>query len=143
MKEAQVVRGIVEHFRKALPAAAVLKHADRVTRGIPDLSFTYGGNTLWCEVKRLSPNETRSGFREKVEPLQLALARHLEAQGACLYFISFIDGEERASVMRPHQVARLREAERFDLDILAEYAKFTGGREAALRFLQSIVEVKR
>lgn len=52
MTEAQLTKKLIDYVRKELPQAVVFKHNDRVTTGIPDLSITCGGRTLWVEVKR-------------------------------------------------------------------------------------------
>lgn len=42
-----------EFVTSRLPGVVALKHCDRFTGGIPDLSFTHGRHTVWVEDKRI------------------------------------------------------------------------------------------
>jgi hypothetical protein len=106
MKEADVVAKIHDELKKQLPRAVYLKLNDMSTTGIPDLALTYGGRTLFVEVKYLRADEARPGLKKHFSPLQLATCRLLEQQGRCQYFIACDDAMGRwGLIIRPHQVA--------------------------------------
>lgn len=67
MTETQFCRKLTHALRERLgPGHVVLKHADGYTAGIPDISITWGRDTLWIEVKLASNPKL-------FEPLQLAM----------------------------------------------------------------------
>jgi hypothetical protein len=51
--EATIKGDLVKKLRKRLPWAITLRHEDRFTAGVPDISITNGKyrSTLWLEVK--------------------------------------------------------------------------------------------
>jgi len=51
MLEGEFTRRLKPEIEKRMKQAVVWKHSDRFTRGIPDLSVTWGSSTLWIEVK--------------------------------------------------------------------------------------------
>jgi len=69
MKESDCKAALVKILRGCLPAAdsRVYRHEDAWTGGIPDISITFMGKTLWVEVKL-----DRPGRRGKVTELQRA-----------------------------------------------------------------------
>ena len=64
MTEAALKGDLVKRFRTRLPAAVILRHEDRFTHGIPDISITYGKRTIWLEVKLADPNFTSKGIQD-------------------------------------------------------------------------------
>lgn len=72
MIETQFTSKLVKALREGLgPDAIIFKHADGFTAGIPDITVTYRGYTMWIEAK-LANNP------KIFEPLQLALLRKLD-----------------------------------------------------------------
>ena len=72
MTETQFTGKLVRALRKCLePNYIVWKHADGYTAGIPDISISWGRDTLWIEVK-LANNP------KFFEPLQMAILRKLD-----------------------------------------------------------------
>lgn len=108
MREVDIVKKLRE---KLPPQAVVIKHADQSTHGIPDLAVTYGGRTTYIEVKLLETHETISGFRKKIDPLQLAFCHRLQHQGRCVYFIA--TKAKRAAIISPDSVANIRNNSKF------------------------------
>jgi hypothetical protein len=51
MTEGTITQDLLGYLKKYLPGAVVLKHCDRFTTGIPDLSVSFKGNTFWFECK--------------------------------------------------------------------------------------------
>lgn len=51
MTEKTLTNALLKTLRKELPEAVIFKHADQVTAGIPDISVTYEGITIWFELK--------------------------------------------------------------------------------------------
>ncbi len=91
MTEAKIVRKIVAHLRASLPGAVVFKHADLVTAGVPDISVTFRGKTVWLEVKLLTGCETRSSLSRHFNRLQLATMRLLQKQCLVYYLTAYPD----------------------------------------------------
>jgi hypothetical protein len=79
--EAQLTAALVRTFREHLPRAVVFKHCDRMTAGIPDVSVTYGGLTVWLEVKLAAP-------AARSRDQQVRTCANLDRQGAC-YFVVY------------------------------------------------------
>lgn len=75
MRESDCKAALVKILRGSLPAAdsRVYRHEDAWTGGIPDISITFMGKTLWVEVKL-----DRPGRRGKVTELQRASLRALK-----------------------------------------------------------------
>ena len=51
MTEANLSKNLVLALKKRMPGSVVFKHNDRITAGIPDISVTWRGRTVWIEVK--------------------------------------------------------------------------------------------
>ena len=51
MNERSVAQACVNHLRQALRGAVVIKHADKTTASIPDVSVTALCTTWWLELK--------------------------------------------------------------------------------------------
>jgi hypothetical protein len=52
MNEAQLTQKFVRELRQDHPSWVIWKHNDRLSSGIPDLSITRNGRTVWLEVKK-------------------------------------------------------------------------------------------
>lgn len=81
-KEADFTRELLDLIRERFPRLAVLKHADRFTKGIPDASISNRNHqTIWLEIKRFTnPKQMTSKPRSWVDNLvQLDLAVRLGA----------------------------------------------------------------
>lgn len=48
---------LMETLEAGLPKSRVIKHSDRFTSGIPDVSCSWRHATSWLEIKRLKPTE--------------------------------------------------------------------------------------
>lgn len=70
MTEAQLTYRLTRMLRLRLPQATVFKHADGFTAGMPDVSISWEGHTVWVEVKLLNN-------KKLFEPLQLETLRRL------------------------------------------------------------------
>lgn len=55
MKEKDLVRHLQKALEEAMPGCVIFKIADTITSGIPDLAITWGGSTIWLEVKYANP----------------------------------------------------------------------------------------
>ena len=91
--ERQYVRELRKILAVDLENAVILKHADQVTSGIPDLSVTWNGSTFWIEVKR--------GSTIKARGIQVFTAARLAKQGHC-FFVLY--SEDSTSIFTPEQV---------------------------------------
>ena len=92
--ERQYTRELKKVLAVDLENAVILKHADQVTSGIPDLSVTWNKlPTFWIEVKR--------GLTIKARGIQVFTAIRLAKQGHC-FFVLY--GEDSTSIFTPEQV---------------------------------------
>ena len=82
MKESTLQHDLAQHLRANFPGAVVLVHADRYTAGIPDMSVTYHGFTLWLEIKHVTPDKLLN-----TTDIQRQTCIDLAAHGDCLYVI--------------------------------------------------------
>lgn len=91
MNENELKRNLVEAIKETLPGATVLPHQDVRTNGIPDLSITWKGRTVWVEVKYDRP-KTKS----KLEAIQLVMLKRLG--GILVTYVQERDGSKRIEV---------------------------------------------
>ena len=76
MTENQLLSSCLKLLRSQLPGAEIIKHADPMTSGIPDVSVTWHGKTSWWEFKQ----------GEKIKwsnALQQLTCRRLASAGNC------------------------------------------------------------
>ena len=111
MNEAVIVGNIIQHLTVALGRRAViLKHNDRVTAGVPDISVTCGGRTTWLEVKLLRDwDEPLGALKKKFNALQLATMRLLAENGRALYVVAYRDhvGQKMLGLYPPQYVVNV------------------------------------
>jgi hypothetical protein len=62
-REAEYKSSLMRELRATLKCVA-LRHEDRFTSGIPDISVTMGGRTSWWEAKHAQPSITSEGIQE-------------------------------------------------------------------------------
>lgn len=97
VNEASLKGDLVRELRASLPGAVVLRHEDKITSGIPDISVTLGRVTTWLEVKLAAPSFSSKG-------IQALTCRRLARQGSCLYVI-YGPGEQ-TTVCHPEHLER-------------------------------------
>jgi hypothetical protein len=78
--EASLKRGLVAAIKDAMPGAVVFRHEDKFTGGIPDLSVTWNGRTVWIEVKRAG---------EPVTALQRVTLARIRAQRVPAFLLRY------------------------------------------------------
>jgi len=86
-----------------------IKHADKSTIGVPDLSLSKNGFTVWIEVKLLKyakpPQEIR--LASKLQPAaQMICLNRLQKQSKAIYFF-FVNDRNTCFVMLPEKVYEL------------------------------------
>lgn len=80
MTEAELKDRLVEYLRNTIPRAIVFRHEDKNTAGIPDITITLRGRTLWLEVKFANPDIRGRG-------LQKLTCLRLSREGYCWFLI--------------------------------------------------------
>ena len=124
MKESDCKSALCKVLRAALPPAdsRVYRHEDAWTGGIPDISITFMGKTLWVEVKL-----DRPGRRGKVTELQRA---SLKALGGLLLTFEEEPGEWRfgARIETADGEALIRFASDLKADVYRQVRTFLLGR---------------
>ena len=70
----------MEEIKRQLPTAVAIRHEDRYTHGIPDLSLSLRGRTTWWEIKYADPACITKGVQQH-------LCQRLDAENFCRYII--------------------------------------------------------
>jgi hypothetical protein len=100
MNELYHVPRLLKHIRKNWLASKTIKHADKITSGVPDFTHTARKKTSWWEVKWANPYVDTQGDQH-LNCLQLA------AYGDCWYIIFGMDkGEPYTAIAAPKDVDR-------------------------------------
>jgi len=63
--ETATSRELVSRLKKLMPSGVVFKHCDMLTKGIPDISVSYKGRTIWSEAKYIDDVTRISGDEKK------------------------------------------------------------------------------
>jgi hypothetical protein len=102
MKEADLVNRFMTHL-KTVPHAVAIKHSDAFVAGIPDVSFTFRGMSLWIEVKHANPRlEDRLVQRETI-------ARMDRASGGKVWYLVYREDPQQTVAVRPGDLPRFME----------------------------------
>ena len=94
--EQTLKRGLMAALRRHLPQAVAIRHEDRYTHGIPDLSLSLGGATSWWELKYADP-------LLKTKGIQQYLCARLAHTSRCQYII-YQRGIPSGPNRRPRQI---------------------------------------
>lgn len=98
MTEADLKDQLVAHLRAEFRGAVILRHEDKGTAGIPDLSFTWLGKTTWIEAKFANPYVRGKG-------LQDLICMRLAAAGNCWYVVWEVkQGVKRTLIVHPKDI---------------------------------------
>lgn len=103
MTEAILKSQLMKVLRPALPGFVCIRHEDRITSGIPDISITGNKRTTWVEVKFADPKFASKGIQE-LTALRLALAGH------CVYVVYYADKFEQVTyIIKPCDIGKERQ----------------------------------
>lgn len=96
--ETKYLSAYLELARAELSRAVIVKHADTVTSGGPDVSITANKRTLWLEFKQ--------GPRIKwANALQQLTCRRIAAVGYCwIVLYEEINGVKRTCILTPDEI---------------------------------------
>ena len=98
MNEAYLKKRLKEALKKALPGCVVVRHEDKFSAGVPDMSVTWAGVTSWVEVKY-----QRTGRKVPPTALQELTLVGLAATGAPAYLVTYVAADlkrkRRATVL--------------------------------------------
>jgi hypothetical protein len=83
LNESKLRSALTKILTHELPLAKILRHEDKYTAGIPDLSVTWRGYTIWLEVKYANPVLRRG------KEIQQYTTNWLMQQGLCWYVIYY------------------------------------------------------
>lgn len=103
MNEATLTSSLMDACDAAMPDGVGKKHADNFTIGIPDFSYTWGGRTVWVEVKYLRDGKK---LANELKPIQLTTCAQLEqaSHGHCWIVVYESTRLKLASIYRPTQL---------------------------------------
>lgn len=117
MNEASLSRTLCQRLRRELPGAVVFKHNDLSTAGVPDISVTWGGITVWLEVKR--------GERITGRGVQRETMRRLMQVGRAYYvhFSPWFTWVGYISLELDEHLECVRSAKRHDYALVVEWVR--------------------
>ena len=103
MNEAGITAALLTKVRHTWPRAVVLKHADKLTYGVPDFSVTFHHHTSWWEVKFAKPRSKNKPPTFESKGIQDITCKKLAVQGSCHYIIYSVDeeGTKGVQIMQP------------------------------------------
>ncbi len=97
--EGHFVGNVMDHSERHLRGSVVLKHADRSTTGIPDISVSWMGITGWTEMKYLRKRDTLKGIN-KVEQLVVCHQIYVATGGKC-WVIVYQEQPKQVTIWTP------------------------------------------
>lgn len=118
MNETSIVSKLTTALRRDLKTFVILKHADRFTHGVPDISVTGCGLTSWWEVKLANPTFDSPGIQELT---MLRLAKNGFAR-----YIVFRDDPKSTRIVAPSELGHWTEIPvvlGFDFEWITQYIK--------------------
>ena len=111
MTESTLKADLVKKARAILKGWEILRHEDRFTHGIPDITFTGLKRTSWWEAKYATP-----GF--KVKGIQELKTRRLALAGLAFFVVYWeVAGEKRTYIVDPCNIR----------DDISSWKRFTVG----------------
>lgn len=110
----------MDEIRKRVQGAFILKHCDRYTAGIPDLSvsFKYGKGTTWVEVKEVGGKGIFKPTKGDFALQQLDFVESLALCGPAYYAVFTEDhpSKRRMFVVHPRSIrAAMAEKQTFEI----------------------------
>jgi len=99
MNESILKSQLVKLARDTMPGFVIIRHEDRITSGIPDISISGNKKTTWLEVKYGTPKFASKGIQE------LMCNRLAIAAFAC-YYVIYLErsGEKWTHIVHPRDV---------------------------------------
>jgi hypothetical protein len=86
VNEAYLKRKLVDTLRVTMPGAVVIRHEDKFTAGVPDLSVSWNGITSFVEVKY-----QRKGRKSVPTALQARMIKQLRENRAPAYVLTYLE----------------------------------------------------
>jgi hypothetical protein len=128
LTEVTVRRRLMRQLQTQIPDALAIRYEDRYTRGIPDLSISWRGQTSFWEIKYADPHCVTS-------KVQHYLCDQLDTHGFHCRYIIFQRGIPKRSHPRPRQIRIVKPTDfdhwahlglvvsdgRFDYDALVDH----------------------
>lgn len=98
MTEGTLLAACRRKIKELFPDAVIIKHADSVTSGVPDLSCTYNGMTSWWEFKQGPKIKWKNALQELT-------CRRLAHHGTCYVVLyEIINDVKRTVILRPDEI---------------------------------------
>lgn len=100
MDESKLKGALCDVARQTLKSFVIIRHEDRFTHGIPDISIDGNKTCTWLEVKYANPGFKTKGIQE-LTMLRLALASHA-------YFVVYWERnkEKRTYIVDPCDIGK-------------------------------------
>ena len=86
MNEAYLKKRLREALAEVMPDCVVIRHEDKFSAGVPDLSVTWAGRTAWVEVKY-----ARTGRPARTTALQDLMLKRLASAGAPALLVTYAE----------------------------------------------------
>jgi hypothetical protein len=97
MNESKLQEQLIHALRSGLPGSIVIKHTEKITYGVPDLSISWLGKTSWLEIKFANP-------LFKITGVQTRIIKCLGQVTLCHYVIYAARDEYGTFIVHPSQL---------------------------------------
>jgi hypothetical protein len=97
LTEHKPMRDLLKTYRTESPGSVVIKHADRFTFGVPDMTVTENWMTSWWEVKHADPDFESQGIQE-------LMALRLYTAGRNCHYIIYDENPKSVLIVRPPDI---------------------------------------
>lgn len=118
MNESELKTKLMAAMEVAMPGVVVIRHEDKYTSGIPDISVSWNRQTIWLEVKHVTP---RKPFKSRSD--QIVMCCKLARQGQCWYVIYHekTDWIKKTLIVQPDDVKTWKRDDRLEFENLGIY----------------------
>lgn len=105
MTERTLTTKLMATLKRGLRGTLILKHSDRWTNGIPDLSVSYLGSTFWFEIKFLRRGRK---LTEIIDGTQTLVCHQLENTTGRCWFVVYEEHPKRTSIWQPRILGAIK-----------------------------------
>jgi hypothetical protein len=103
--ERTLTTDLMHYLTIRYPRAAILKHSDRFTSGIPDLTISVKGHTTWFEIKYVRKG---SSLEKELQPLQKFTCRQLWTATERCWIVAYFEATRSIGIFAPHNLDEAR-----------------------------------
>lgn len=122
MNERDITTALTKSLKSELKGAKIIKHSDRATSSIPDMTVSWRGNTYWLEIKFRRPGKA---YKDVIGIDQLITCGELSTttNNKCWVVCYELDKTKRLTIWQPRRLAaevfpRMSHDERMGLEYI-------------------------